>query len=98
MNVNAVLYKPLGLGVSVLGGLAANAAFRKIWSATAGDDKKPEATDPRQTWRNVLIGAATQGAVFGLVKAAIERGGAAGYKKLTGEWPDDHASKDKKAS
>jgi hypothetical protein len=97
MNVNAVLYKPLGLGVSVLGGLAANAVFRKIWSATAGTDKKPEATDPRQTWQTVLIGAATQGAVFGLVKAAIDRGGAAGYRKLTGHWPDDRAEDNTKA-
>lgn len=91
MNVNAVLYKPLGLGVSVLGGLAANAAFRRIWRATSGDEEAPEATDPGQTWRNVLIGAATQGAIFGLVKAAVDRAGATGYKKMTGHWPDDRA-------
>ena len=96
MNVNAVLYKPIGLGVSVLGGLAANAAFRKIWRASSGDDKAPDATDPAQSWRTVLIGAATQGAVFGLVKAAVDRAGATGYKKMTGHWPDDHAEENAK--
>ncbi|MGW4395080.1 DUF4235 domain-containing protein [Amycolatopsis nivea] len=30
-----------------------------------------------------------QGAIFGVVKAAVDRGGATGYKKLTGQWPGD---------
>lgn len=89
MNANKILYKPLGLAVSVLGGLAANAVFAKIWSSTTGDDEAPSATDPDHTWRTVLIAATVQGAIFGLVKAAIDRGGAAGYRKVTGEWPDD---------
>ena len=97
MNVNAALYKPIGLGVSVLGGLAASAVFRRIWRVTAGDDEAPDATDPTQSWRTVLIGAATQGAVFGLVKAAVDRGGAAGYRKLTGHWPDDRADEAQEA-
>jgi hypothetical protein len=87
VKVDAILYKPLGLGVSVLGGLAASAAFKKVWKTTTGDEKAPEATDPDQRWRSVLIGAAVQGAVFGLVKAAIDRGGATGYRKVTGHWP-----------
>lgn len=87
MKVDAILYKPLGIAVSVLGGLAASAVFTKIWKASTGDDDTPEATDPDQSWRAVLIAAAAQGAVFGLVKAAMDRGGAAGYRKMTGRWP-----------
>jgi len=87
VKVDAILYKPLGLAVSILGGVAASAAFTKLWKATTGDEEAPEATDPDQKWRSVLIGAAVQGAVFGLVKAAIDRGGATGYRKMTGRWP-----------
>jgi hypothetical protein len=47
-----------------------------------------EATDPDRSWREVLIAAGVQGAVFGLVKAAVDRGGAAGLRKITGTWPD----------
>jgi hypothetical protein len=37
----------------------------------------------------VVIAAAVQGAIFGAVKAATERAGAVGYRKATGDWPDD---------
>ncbi|GAA0593109.1 DUF4235 domain-containing protein [Kutzneria viridogrisea] len=82
-----LLYKPLGLVVSVLGGLAASAAFNQVWKLLTGEKQAPEATDEQRRWGEVLAAAAVQGAVFGLVKAAIDRGGAAGYRKATGEWP-----------
>ncbi|WP_407924579.1 DUF4235 domain-containing protein [Catellatospora vulcania] len=34
------------------------------------------------------MAAAIQGAVFGLVKATVDRGGAHAVKSLTGRWPD----------
>ncbi|MFE9583210.1 DUF4235 domain-containing protein [Nocardia sp. NPDC006044] len=82
------LYKPLGLLVSVVGGLAANVAFTRVWRAISGEDQAPTATARNYTWSEVLIAAALQGAIFGLVKAAIDRAGAAGYKSLTGTWPE----------
>ena len=83
------LYKPLGLLFGVLGGVLASAVFNRIWQHVSGEDEAPSPTDPDHSWREVLAAAALQGAVFGLVKAAIDRGGARGYQKLTGVWPDD---------
>jgi hypothetical protein len=34
-----------------------------------------------------LFAAALQGAVFGLVKASVDRGGVLAYHRLTGKWP-----------
>jgi uncharacterized protein DUF4235 len=82
-----VLYKPLGMLIGVAGGLAASAVFARIWTALTGQDEAPEATDRDRGWREVLTAAAVQGAVFGVVKAAIDRGGAAGFHKATGTWP-----------
>ncbi|MFC9435096.1 DUF4235 domain-containing protein [Nocardia sp. NPDC057030] len=82
------LYKPLGLVVSVIGGLAANAAFTRVWRALSGEDQAPTATAKNYAWSEVLLAAALQGAIFGLVKAAIDRAGATGYKSLTGTWPE----------
>lgn len=81
------LYKPLGLLVSVVGGLAANVAFTRVWRAVSGEEQAPAATAKNHTWREVLLAAALQGAIFGLVKAAIDRAGATGYESLTGTWP-----------
>ncbi|AXK85132.1 DUF4235 domain-containing protein [Nocardia farcinica] len=81
------LYKPLGLIVGVLGGVAANAVFSKVWGKLTGEDEAPNATAPDHTWREVVIAAALQGAIFGAVKAAVDRAGARGYQSLTGTWP-----------
>jgi hypothetical protein len=80
-------YKPVGLVVGVLGGLLATAVFNKLWGLLAAGDEAPDATDARATWRQVLLAAAIQGAVFGGVKALVDRAGAHGYQKVTGTWP-----------
>ena len=84
-----VLYKPLGLLVSVLGGVIAGALFKRVWKAVAHEDEAPEATDERRSWGEVITAAAAQGAVFGGVKAAIDRAGATGFARVTGAWPGD---------
>jgi predicted metal-dependent enzyme (double-stranded beta helix superfamily) len=89
VNVNKIMYKPIGMLVGVLGGLAANMVFNKVWARVAGGGEAPDATDKKATWGQVLLAATIQGAIFGVVKAAIDRGGAEGYRKVTGEWPDD---------
>ncbi|GAA2744348.1 MULTISPECIES: DUF4235 domain-containing protein [Kitasatospora] len=83
-----ILYKPLGLLFGALGGLVAGAVFRRLWALLGHEDDAPRVTDRDRTWREVLLAAALQGAVFALVKAAIDRGGAAGTRRLTGIWPD----------
>lgn len=89
MNVNKVIYKPVGMLVGVLGGVLATTLFNKVWGAVANTDEAPDPTDKSATWTQVLIAATIQGAIFGVVKAAVDRAGATGYRKVTGEWPDD---------
>ena len=43
-----------------------------------------------------MAAAAIEGAVFGLVKAAVDRGGATGFARLTGVWPGDTETKGSK--
>ncbi|WP_216908614.1 DUF4235 domain-containing protein [Nocardia noduli] len=82
------LYKPLAMVAGVAGGIAANAVFTRVWRTVSGEDQAPRATARDYSWREVLVAAALQGAIFGLVKAAIDRAGATGYQQLTGKWPD----------
>jgi hypothetical protein len=84
-----LLYKPVGLVVSVLGGVIAGALFKRAWKALAHEDEAPEATYERRGWGEVVTAAAAQGAVFGAVKATIDRAGATGFARLTGAWPGD---------
>jgi hypothetical protein len=82
-----IIYKPLGLFVSILGGIAAGAAFKRIWKLVAHTEEAPKATDRHRTWAEVLPAAALQGAVFGFVKAAMDRASARGFERATGAWP-----------
>ena len=82
-----LLYKPLGLIFSVLGGLIAGAVFKRVWRAVAHEEEAPKATDERRGWREVVTASAAKGAVFGGVKAIVDRAGAAGFARLTGAWP-----------
>lgn len=84
-----VLYKPIGAVFSALGGLVAAAVFRKLWALIAGEEDAPTATEANHAWSEILLAAALQGAIFGLVKAAVDRAGATGYQRATGTWPGD---------
>lgn len=83
-----LLYKPFGTALGALAGLAAGVIFKQVWRLLADDDDAPNATDEDRTWAEVLLAATIQGAIFAAVKAAVDRGGATGVRKLTGEWPD----------
>jgi len=85
--VARVLYKPFGLLVSILGGIVAGAIFKQVWKLVAHEDDAPQATDERKGWAEVVAASAAQGAVFGGVKAMIDRAGATGFAWLTGAWP-----------
>jgi len=84
-----LLYKPVSMLVSVLGGIIAGAIFKKVWKIIGREDDAPKATDARRDWREILLAATLQGAIFAVVKAAVDRGTAEGTRKLTGVWPAD---------
>jgi Protein of unknown function (DUF4235) len=84
-----LLYKPLGILFGVLGGILASTIFKQVWKRVSGEEDAPKATESEYGWREILPAAALQGAIFGLVKTAVDRGGAQGFRKLTGIWPGD---------
>jgi hypothetical protein len=93
VNKHKLVYKPIGTLVGVLGGVAASAVFGKVWQMVTGDREAPEPTDRQRTWGQILLAAAVQGAIFGLVRAFVDSSGAVGYKNITGSWPDDDSGK-----
>lgn len=87
MNRATVAYRPLGALAGAAAGLAAGAAFSWAWRAVTGTDHVPSAVEEQQRWPVVLAAAALQGAVFGAVRAAVDRASAHGVRRLTGRWP-----------
>lgn len=84
-----VLYRPVGLVSSVLGGLVAGLLFKQVWRiATPGAQSDPPgALQTEYPFKQILLAAVLQGAIFSAVKAIIDRQGARLFEKATGEWP-----------
>ena len=83
VNKAAVIaYKPIGLLFGVLGGLLANMAFGQVWKRISDAPTPPNATDEDYTTRQVLMAAVLQGALFGLVKSAVDRAGMRAVKRF----------------
>jgi hypothetical protein len=84
-----ILYRPVGLISSIAGGLIASMLFKQIWKrVSAGEDADPPG--PLQSeypFKEILLASILQGAIFAVVKALIQRQGARGFERVTGEWP-----------
>jgi hypothetical protein len=87
-KVSKLAYRPVGLLLGLGAGAVAGFLFKEVWKLAAGDDDAPNATDEDRGWGEVLAAAALQGAIFSLVRAAVDRSGAVGVRKVTGQWPD----------
>ena len=82
-------YRPVGIVASIAAGAIASAVFKQIWKRVADKDDAPDAMQSEYPLGQVLLAATLQGAIFALVKALIDRGGAKGFQRLTGSWPGD---------
>ena len=81
---NKVAYQSVSLGSGILAGTLAGAAFSWVWRTVSDEDDAPDPIVLDRNLREVLIAGALQGAVFGLVKAAIGRVTAKNYRRFTG--------------
>jgi uncharacterized protein DUF4235 len=86
-KVGKIAYKPLGLLLGIGAGALAGLVFKEVWKLASGDDDAPNATDEERGWGEIIAAAALQGAIFAVVRALVDRSGATGVRKITGEWP-----------
>ena len=80
-------YRPVGVGGSLLAATAAGALFKQIWRRVSDAEDAPDALQSEYKLSEVLLAAAIQGLIFGVVKALVDRAGAKFFEKLTGSWP-----------
>ncbi|WP_371525893.1 DUF4235 domain-containing protein [Streptomyces sp. NBC_01283] len=87
MKASKIAYKPVGMALGALAGVAAGGLFKQVWKMAGHDEDAPDATDEDRGWGEILLAATLQGAIFAVVKAAVDRGGAVATHRLTGAWP-----------
>lgn len=87
MNKTKLAYRPVGLLLGAAAGMVASAASARLWRMATGGDDAPDALEEDRGWGEILLAAALTGAVFAVVKAAVDRAGAQGVRRVTGNWP-----------
>jgi hypothetical protein len=83
-----LIYKPIGFLLALVAGLLGRKLFDFVWTRV-DDEEPPEATTEETTWVRVLAVAAVQGVIFKVIRAAVDRYGAIGFRHLTGVWPGE---------
>ncbi|MFD9301941.1 DUF4235 domain-containing protein [Streptomyces sp. NPDC060048] len=87
MKTSKIAYRPVGLALGTVSGMIAGMAFKQAWKLIEGQGDAPGATDEDRSWKEILIAAGLQGAIFAVVKAAVDRSGAVATRRVTGTWP-----------
>ncbi|GAA2083788.1 DUF4235 domain-containing protein [Aeromicrobium halocynthiae] len=87
-----LLYRPVGLVSSIVGGLIASMIFKQIWkrvspSVDADHADPPGPLESEYPMKEILLAALLQGAIYSVVKVLVDRQGAKAFQKATGEWP-----------
>ncbi|MVA74590.1 DUF4235 domain-containing protein [Auraticoccus sp. F435] len=82
-----IVYRPLGLASGLAAGALSGMLFKQVWKRVADEGDAPDALQSEYTFGQVLLAAAIQGLIFSVVKAAVDRGGAVAFQKITGSWP-----------
>ncbi|MEV5427808.1 DUF4235 domain-containing protein [Streptomyces sp. NPDC052701] len=80
-------YKPVGFVLGWSSGWLAGLAFQKTWKVIRHEDDAPDALDRDRGWGEILLAAAVQGAIFAVVRSAVDRAGAKAIERSTGTWP-----------
>lgn len=87
----AILYRPVGITSSIIAGVIAGQIFQQVWKRLDPDSSEdpPKPLESEYRLRKIIAAAAVQGAIFTVVRALINRGGAKVFERWTGEWPGD---------
>ncbi len=75
-------YKPIGLFFGLVGGLLAAKVFGIVWKKISNEDETPQPLSDDYSTREVLLAATLQGAIFGLIKTAVDRYGMKGVRRF----------------
>jgi xanthosine utilization system XapX-like protein len=82
------IYKPIGIILGLLGGIVGRQVFNQVWGKI--DEEEPPTPTTREVpWPKLIGAVALQGAIFSLVKLAIQRSGAGVWSWLFGVWPGE---------
>jgi hypothetical protein len=86
-----LLFAPISIVSGLIAGLLGRKAFARLW-AVLDEDEPPKPERRGVSWPKLVGALALEGAVFRLVKGAVDHASRGGFAKLTGKWPGEEAA------
>jgi hypothetical protein len=87
-----LFFIPVSMISRLLAGLAGKKLFERVWAVV--DETDPPKPDQRGvSWLKLVAALAIEGAVFRLVKGAVDHAARGWFAGLTGKWPGTEAAK-----
>ena len=83
-----LLYKPVAIVAGIVGDLLSGLIVKRIWKVVGRGSDAPAPLDSERDWGEVLLASVLHGAIYALVKTAVDHGAAEWTRKQTGIWPD----------
>jgi hypothetical protein len=83
-----IIYKPIGLVLGIIAGILGRQAFNQLWQRI-DDEEPPEPTTRDRSVGRIALAVGLQGAIFALVRMAVQRSGARAWRYFTGIWPGE---------
>jgi hypothetical protein len=83
-----ILFIPFSVLGGIIAGLIGKKAFERVWGLV--DDEEPPGPDHRHiSWSRMLVALLLEGAIFKMVRGAVDRGARRGFERVTGTWPGE---------
>ena len=92
MSVSKILFIPFSVLGGLFAGLIGKKVFEGIWSLFDRQEP-PHPKDRDASWKKVLPALLLEGAIFRVVRGAVDRASRKGFTKVTGSWPGDERPK-----
>jgi hypothetical protein len=87
-----LLFAPVSTVSGLLAGIAGRKLFARLW-ALADEEQPPKPEHSEVTWPKLLAALFLQGAIFSVVKGAVDHAARRWFAKVSGGWPGERAPK-----
>jgi Protein of unknown function (DUF4235) len=88
-----LLYKPVAIVAGIVGGLLSGLIFKWVWKIVGRGSDAPAPMDSERGWGEILLAAGLHGAIYALVKTAVDRGWPGGTLQQPDKSPDQRQAK-----
>jgi hypothetical protein len=92
--MDKIAFLPLSVGSGFLAGKIGKMLFGQLWGLV-DEEEPPKAEHRRVHFGKLALALAIEGALFALIRGAVDHGARHAYAQLTGEWPGEEAPEKK---